>query len=289
MKIELKGVTKRFRETTALKNASLSLESGHIYGLLGRNGAGKSTLLNLIAGRLFPTEGEILLDGEPVRENDRALGRIYCMSEATYFPSGVRVRDLYRYTAGFYPGFDMDYALELSEKFELDLNAKNDKLSTGYGTILKLTAALASNASAVLLDEPALGLDAGNRELFYRELVENFSRHAGIIVFSTHLIEEAARLIDRAVVLKKGRILLDEDVESLLDGTYLVRGPAEAADRYSTGRTALGSELLGGLKTVYLLGKCDPESLPPELEAGKPDLQKLFIELTGRAPGEEKQ
>ena len=280
MHIELRGITKRFQEKTALNHVTASLESGHIYGLLGRNGAGKSTLLNLIAGRLRQTEGEILADGEPVWENDRALGKIYCMSEADYFPGGMRVRDIFRYTADFYPGFDMSYALELSDRFELDPGAKNDRLSTGYKTILKLTAALATDASAVLLDEPVLGMDAGNRELFYRELVRNFSERPRLIVFSTHLIEEAAKLIDRAVILRRGKLILDEDVEVLLAGSFLVRGPAQAVDRYTAGKDVIGSEILGGLKTAYLRGAPEPAELPPELESGKADLQKLFIELT---------
>lgn len=287
MKIEIKGVSKRFRETTALEGVSISLKDHHIYGLLGRNGAGKSTLFNLITGRLFPTEGTVLVDGEPVWENDRALGKIYFMSESDYFPAGMRVRDIYRYTSDFYPGFDMTYALKLSDEFELNLDAKCSRLSTGYGTILKLTAALASGAPAVLLDEPVLGLDAVSRELFYRELVQNFAENPRLIVFSTHLIQEASKLIDCAVILKRGKLILAEDVESLLENCYLVRGPAETADRYSEGKAVIGSESLGGLKTVYLRGRPGQEGLPPELEAGKMDLQKLFIELTGHTREED--
>lgn len=286
MGIEIRNVTKRFGGVTALDGLNITFEEAHIYGLLGRNGAGKSTLLNLIAGRLFPTRGEILLDGESVPENDRALGKIYCMSEANYFLEGMRVREVFERTAELYPDFSLSYALELSEKFELDLKAKNNRLSTGYATILKLIAALSSGAPVLLLDEPVLGLDAGNRELFYRELVENYAEHPRLIVFSTHLIEEAAKLIDRAVILKSGRIILDEDVETLLENACSVSGPAEAVDRFAAGRGVLGSELLGGLKTVYLRGRPDPDELPAELSAGKMDLQKLFIELTGRSGGE---
>lgn len=285
--IELKDVTKRFGRVTALDGVSLRLEENHVYGLLGRNGAGKSTLLNLIAGRLFPTDGEILADGEPVPENDRALGKIYCMSEANYFPEGMRAREVLERTAQFYPGFDLPYARELSEKFELDLAAKSNKLSTGYATILKLTAALSCGAPVLLLDEPVLGLDAGNREMFYRELIRSFAERPRLIVFSTHLIEEASKLIDSAVIIKKGKIILHEPVEALLENAFSVSGPAEAVDRFAKGRDALGSESLGGLKTVYLRGRLQPGELPPELTAGKMDLQKLFIELTSRSGQEE--
>lgn len=75
--IEIKGLTKQYGETTALDNVTLKFENNKIYGLLGRNGAGKSTLLNIITNRIFTTSGEVLVDGENVRENDRAISKIY--------------------------------------------------------------------------------------------------------------------------------------------------------------------------------------------------------------------
>ena len=77
MSIEIKGLTKQYGETTALDNVTLKFENNKIYGLLGRNGAGKSTLLNIITNRIFTTSGEVLVDGENVRENDRAISKIY--------------------------------------------------------------------------------------------------------------------------------------------------------------------------------------------------------------------
>ena len=105
MAIELNHITKRFGETTALEDISVTFGENRIYGLLGRNGAGKTTLLGLITNRIFPTEGQVLVDGEPVRENDRALGRIFCMSEKDYYPDGMSIKDLFRWTRYFYPCF----------------------------------------------------------------------------------------------------------------------------------------------------------------------------------------
>lgn len=82
--IELKNLTKNYGKNCALDNVSVKFDSGKIYGLLGRNGAGKSTMLNLISNRIFPTSGEILIDGEPSIENDRALSKVYCMSEKIF-------------------------------------------------------------------------------------------------------------------------------------------------------------------------------------------------------------
>ena len=113
MSIEIKNVSKRFGETEALKDVSMTFESGKIYGLLGNNGAGKSTLMNLISGRMFPTAGELLVDGERATENDRALGRLFLMSEANLFPEDMRVKTAFDWAARFYPGFDGAEAVEL--------------------------------------------------------------------------------------------------------------------------------------------------------------------------------
>ncbi|HEX3016890.1 MAG TPA: ABC transporter ATP-binding protein [Caproicibacter sp.] len=283
MKLEVKNVTKRFPGgKTALNNVSLTFEGPHIYGLLGRNGAGKTTLMNLIAGRLFPTQGKILLDGEPVLENDRALGKIYSMSETNYFPENMKVCEVFHRLNELYPHFNMDYAVELGKKFDLDTLAKNNKLSTGYSSIVKLIAAMACGAPVILLDEPVLGLDANNRDLFYRELIENYGNEPRLIIFSTHLIEEAAKLIDRAVIIKAGSIIQDEDVDTLTSGAYSVSGPAGAVDAFAAGKTVLGFDAIGGLKTVYLRGTPDSSGLPAGLELGRMSLQKLFIELTNR-------
>lgn len=282
MKLEMKNVTKRFGGKTALNHVSICLEGPHIYGLLGRNGAGKTTLLNLIAGRLLPTQGEILLDGEPVLENDRALGKIYSMSETNYFPENMKVCEVFFRLKELYPAFDMDYAVKLGNKFDLDTLAKNNKLSTGYKSIMKLIAGMASGAPVLLLDEPVLGLDANNRDLFYRELIEFYSEKPCLIIFSTHLIEEASKLIDRAVIIRAGNIIQDADVDTLTAGAYSVSGPAGAVDSFSAGKAVLGFDTLGGLKTVYLRGTPDRTNLPAGLEIGKMSLQKLFIELTNR-------
>lgn len=281
MTLEIKNVTKSFHGKHAVDRVSLRLEGPCICGLLGRNGAGKTTLMNMISGKVIPTQGEIFLDGEPVRENDRALEKIFSMGETNYFPEGMKVCEVFSNLERLYPGFDRDYAERLSKKFELDTLQKNDKLSTGYGTILKLVAALSSGAQVLLLDEPVLGLDANSRDLFYRELMENYAEHPRLIIFSTHLIEEAAKLIERAVIIRAGQVLLDEGIDTLLAGVYSVSGPANAAEAYAAGKDILGADSLGGLKTIYLRGTPE-EPLPAGLELGQMNLQKLFIELTNR-------
>ncbi|HHV32488.1 MAG: ABC transporter ATP-binding protein [Ruminococcaceae bacterium] len=277
-RIEISHLTKTFGKTKALTDVSLEFESGHIYGLLGRNGAGKTTLLNLITGRLFPDSGEITVDGEPVLENDRALSKIYCMTEGSKYPDRMRVVDALSWSAEFYPNFGGKYARSLCKKFDLNEFQKIGGLSTGYTSIFKLIIALACGSEFVLLDEPVLGLDANHRELFYRELIENFSSSQRCFILSTHLIEEAATLIDRIIIVKNGTILLNEDAQDILESGCTVSGPADLVDRYVQGKKLIGSDKLGGLKSAYLMEPCT--HVPDGLTVGTLDLQKLFIQLT---------
>lgn len=282
MTLEIRNVSKYFQGKPAVDRAGFTLEGPLICGLLGRNGAGKTTLMNMISGKLFPTEGSIFLDGEPLQENDRMLGKVMSMGETNYLPEGMKICEVFHNMEQLYPGFDRDYADSLCRKFELDSLKKNNKLSTGQSTAMKLILCLASSAPVLLLDEPVLGLDANNRDLFYRELAENYAQHPRLVILSTHLIEEVSGLIERAVIIRSGRIILNDSVESLLSGAYSVSGPSGAVDGYAAGKEVLGADTLGGLKTVYLRGEPETGALPAGLEFGPVSLQKLFIELTNR-------
>ena len=275
--IEGKGLTMRFGNNTALDGVDVCFGDNKIYGLLGRNGAGKSTLLSVVTNRLLPTAGEVFIDGEPARENDRVLGRVYYMGEKTLLPDTATVAQLFRWTGDFYPGFDGEYAGQLADTFGLPEKKKLKNLSTGYLTIAKLIAALASNAPYTLFDEPVLGLDANHREVFYRQLIESYSRQPRTILISTHLIEEVADIIEQVVIIKAGKILLDRPAEEVKRMGYTVYGRAEAVDAYCTGRDVLSVDTLGGLKTACILGKAEEA---PGLDVSGLDMQKLFIRLT---------
>lgn len=278
--IEIRNVSKSFGSTQALREVSLTVEPGKIYGLLGRNGAGKSTLLNLITNRIFPDSGEILADGEPVQENDRAQQKLYLMSEKTYYPERMKVRDSFRWTRSFYPSFDEEYARKLAEAFDLNTGAQVRSLSTGYLSIFKLVTALSCNVPYVLLDEPVLGLDANHRDLFYKILLAKYTENPFTVVLSTHLIEEVSSLVEDVVIIKAGSVICRESRESLLGRGYTVSGTAAEVDAYIRDKEVIGMDSLGGLRTAYLLGR--PEAVPAGLSVTSLDLQKLFIQLTDR-------
>lgn len=293
MSIELKNVTKQFGDSwvreigrkkksgeikgiRALDNVTVTFESGKIYGLLGNNGAGKSTMMNLISNRMYPTSGEILLDGDPV-DTDAAQGKLFLMSEGNFIPEDMKVKAAFELAGGFYPGFDRAEAEALAKKFGLNPKSKVNKLSTGYGSIFKLVLALSCNTPYLLLDEPVLGLDAQHREMFYKLLLEKYAQNECTVIFSTHLIYEAAAMVEHAVIVREGRILKDAPTEELTAGAFTVSGPASAVDSFTAGRTVLNETGIGGLKTAAVEGLAG--NVPAGLEISGLNLQDYFIAL----------
>ena len=282
--IEIKNISKAYGKTVALKNVSATIADGKISGFLGRNGAGKTTLLNILTNRIFADQGQVLIDGEPAVENDLAQAKIFYMTEKTLYPKEMRVRDVFQLTRGFYPLFDLDYARSLADRFKLETGKKIGGLSTGYLSIFKLVLTLASNAPVILFDEPVLGLDANHRDLFYKELVAHYNASPKTVILSTHLIEEAAALLEEVIILKEGQVLLSQPVEEVLQLAYTVSGSQEDVDRYAAGKNVIREEALGRFKAATIYQKrngTDQEALAKlGLDLTPARLQELFISLT---------
>lgn len=278
MAIELKHVSKSFGGVHALSDVSLSFGGGKIYGLLGSNGAGKTTMLNIITNRLYADSGEVLIDGESAPGRDRALGKVYMMAEQNLFPESMKVKAALKITADFLPSFDLELAMELAKKFGLPMNKKVKALSTGYSSIIRIILALSAGTPYVIFDEPVLGLDAQHRDMFYRLLMEHCGGGEQTVIISTHLIQEAAPLIEHAVIIKDGKILRNAPAEELKGAAHTVTGPAGLVDGYIAGRRVLNTTSIGGLKTACVEGEPDAR-VPAGLEVSPMGLQDYFISL----------
>lgn len=278
--IQIKNITKKYNDLTALDNVSFSFEFGKIYGLLGRNGAGKSTLINIIANRIFADTGTILIDDIPAKENMQVHEKIFCMSEADLYDKDLKIKEHFKWIDRFYDCFDLNKALTIAEKFELDINKKFRSLSKGYQSIFKLTAALSLNVPYVIFDEPVLGLDANHRELFYDLLLQDYENNERTIIVATHLIEEVANIIEEVVLIDHGQIILQDTVENLLETGYSVSGIAQEVDRYCSGKIVIGYDELGGMKIAYVLDEKTSFPQNSSLHFSSVNLQKLFVKLT---------
>ncbi len=278
--IQIKNVTKQYKDVTALDDVSFSFEYGKIYGFLGRNGAGKSTLINIIANRIFADNGEILIDGIPVKENMKIHEKVFCMSEVDLYDTSLKIKEHFKWINRFYDSFNIEKAFEIAEKFNLDTSKRYKALSKGYQSIFKLTVALALNVPYVIFDEPVLGLDANHRELFYDLLLKDYESNERTIILATHLIEEVANIIEEVVLIDKGKVMLQDNVGSLLEMGYSISGLAHEVDAYCVDKNVIGYDELGNLKIAYVLGEKAPLPKIGNLSLSAMNLQKLFVKLT---------
>lgn len=282
--IKVKNVSKSYGEKKVLDDISIEFEENKIYGLLGRNGAGKTTLLNLITDRISLDVGKITIDDEDVYENDMALEKVYYMTEKNLYPDDYKIKDVFKWTKVFYQNFDNEYALQLSRKFDIDINKKIKNLSTGYNTVCKIITTLASGAEILIFDEPVLGLDANHREIFYKELMKNYIEHPKTIILSTHIIEEVSNLLEKVIIIKNNKIITSDNCDELLEKSYTVSGLSENVDKFIKSKKAVNSEEIAAFKEVTILGKLNSEDKiladQLELKFSKVQLQKLFIYLT---------
>lgn len=279
-KLEIRNIQRKYSGIDVLKNISCTLEEGHIYGLLGRNGVGKSTLLNIINNRVLPNKGEVKLDGEVIFEKDDLLAELFLVNDTLLFNNSdhLKVNKYFKLAKSFYPDFDEALCDHLVEVFELDGKQRIDKLSTGYRSILNVILGLCVPAKFIFFDEPTLGLDANHRELFYKELLDNFSKKTRTFVISTHLIEEVSHMIDTVLILNEGVISVNETAETILEKSWALTGAIRDIQEISKGLSIVGREAIGNQQTIYVYGNVG--DIPPSIQVKSVDLQKIFIELT---------
>lgn len=285
-KLIAQGVTKTYGKKEVLHGIDLELESGKIYGLIGRNGAGKTTLLSILTSQSPSTGGRVVFDGQPVWENPAVLKHLYFSRELNCGASNgigaMKVKDYLKTAAIFLPCWDQDMADRLMEEFHLDRKRKLNKLSKGMLSMVTIIVALASKAEFTFLDEPAAGLDVVARERFYQILLEEFSDTGRTFVVSTHIIEEASDVLEEVIIVDQGRILLKENTAELLDRSWHVSGHEEMVDQAVAGLTVRHAERLGRSKGVTVLLKPGEELRSGyDVDIQKPSLQKVFVALCG--------
>ena len=209
--IEIDGLYKAYFGVPALCGVNLKIGAGEIIGLFGENGAGKTTLMKSILG-LQSYTGVIRLDGEPItRKNIARLSFGTC--EHSFFPD-LTARENADFYKAHFPKYNEKRFQGLMEFFELPMNRELRKLSTGQQNQVEVILALSQGADYVFLDEPFAGNDMFNREDFYKVLLGILNPNE-TIVLSTHVIEEVAGFIDRAVLIRKGKVIDDRQVSEI--------------------------------------------------------------------------
>ena len=191
------------------KELSLTMEPGHIYGLLGKNGAGKTTLLKIMTGLRFPDSGSATMLGENASlRKAETLRDIYFLQEEMFVPH-LRIEEFEKAYAPFYPNFSHDQFVEYLRELELDKeNGYMDKLSHGQKKKVLIAFALATNTKVLIMDEPTNGLDIPSKSTF-RKLMASAADESRLVIISTHQVRDLHSLIDMVAILDNGHMLLN--------------------------------------------------------------------------------
>jgi ABC-2 type transport system ATP-binding protein len=196
------------------ENLNLHLESGSIYGLLGKNGAGKSTLLYNMMGLVFPDSGSIdILGYKPKNRKPSFLSEVFFVPDEFSLPAIIVQKYLQLYTP-FYPNFsDNDFYRYLNE-FEISETGKLNGMSHGEQKKMLIAFGLATNSRIILMDEPTNGLDIPSKSKF-RKLVASYISDEKLLIISTHQVRDLDNLIDQVIILKDNEVILKSSIEEI--------------------------------------------------------------------------
>lgn len=212
--INIKNLHFSYKKRKVFTGLSLSLQAGHIYGLLGKNGTGKSTLLRCIAGFLFPRQGSVEVMGfVPGKRHPAFLQSVFMVAEEFYLPD-VSVEKYVKLNAPFYPNFNSEQFAEYLKEFDIPLENTLQSMSYGQKKKVLISFGLACNTDLLLMDEPTNGLDIMSKSKF-RKVIAGAVNEKKCIVISTHQVKDLESLIDRITIIDDGQILFDQTTDAI--------------------------------------------------------------------------
>lgn len=210
--LECSDLRKSYGHKAALNGINLKLPAGKIIGLLGPNGSGKTTLLKLINGLLTPTSGRLLVAGQPPGRESKKI--VSFLPERTYLVDSWRVREALQFFADFYEDFDLQRAENMLHSLNIDSQARLKTLSKGNKEKVQLILVMSRQAKLYCLDEPIAGVDPAARDYILRTIINNYNPEASVLI-STHLITDIEQVLDEAIFIKDGEVVLHQSVDDL--------------------------------------------------------------------------
>ena len=255
--ITAQHLTKRFDDVTAVNAIDLTMTEGEVFGLIGTNGAGKSTLFRMLAGIYKPDQGEILVDGEPVWENDAVKRKVFYISDDQFSFLNATPLEMAEYYRLFYPAFDGNRLYKILDDFGLDKKRKIKTFSKGMKKQVFLLIGICSGAKYLLMDETFDGLDPVMRQAAKSLLATNMVDAGQTPVIASHNLRELEDLCDHVGLLHKGGVILSKDLVALRAGLHRIQMVLKDGMmiRELTGLDIVKKESRGKLHTLTVRGE----------------------------------
>ena len=210
--VYLDHVTKNYGHEVALMDVSLNIQPGRIIGLLGPNGSGKTTIIKLINGLLQPSLGNIYIHGQLPSPASKKV--VSYLPDTTYLSENIKISDAISYFQDFYSDFNVQRDYQLLNDLHLHPNQKLNSLSKGNKEKVQLILVMSREADLYVLDEPIGGVDPAARDYILRTIIQNRRPNSSVLI-STHLIADIEQVLDEAIFINQGRILLHENTTVL--------------------------------------------------------------------------
>ena len=282
--LEMQNVTKTFGDFTALKNLSLTVPKGAVYGLVGPNGAGKSTAIRHLTGIYRPDSGTVTMDGQPIYENPEIKAAIgYIPDDIFYYPSAT-LEDMRKFYKGIYPQFDDALFDKLYDVFRLPKRGQIRRFSKGMQKQAAFHLALCTRPKALILDEPVDGLDPVMRRQVMSLILSDVAEYGTTVLISSHNLRELEDVCDHVGIMDHGKMLLQKSLADMQGGTVKLQIVGDAP----AGVEILHESRSGRLNTFILRGSCEEirrkaEALDaPYFDVLPLSLEEIFIyELGG--------
>jgi ABC-2 type transport system ATP-binding protein len=214
--IDITDLTKFYGRIKGIEHVNLEIAEGEIFGFIGPNGAGKSTTLRILLNLLFPTRGSARILGMDIIRDTKKIKRMvgYVPSDANAYTS-MDVSEFLNYCLRFHGVNDDNHRIEdLSGMFDIDLKRKVRDLSMGNRKKVSIVQSLLHNPKLLILDEPTTGLDPLMQSVFF-DLLRSENQKGMTIFFSSHILGEVQSLCKKVAIIKEGKIIQLEDIETL--------------------------------------------------------------------------
>ena len=210
--LQCSNLSKNYGNKLALDNVNIDLEEGRIIGLLGPNGSGKTTLLKLISRLLVPTGGSIKVCG--IEPSDKSKALVSYLPDRNFLPNWMNCYELINLYKDFFSDFDEERAVKMINSLDIDMKMPMSKMSKGTKEKVQLIMTMSRHAKLYLLDEPIAGVDPAARDYILNTIISNYDESATVLI-STHLISDIESILDEAIFLKEGSVVLHKNTDEL--------------------------------------------------------------------------
>ncbi|MBR5952981.1 MAG: ABC transporter ATP-binding protein [Pseudobutyrivibrio sp.] len=214
--IQVNNVTKKFGDFTALDGLDMHVERGAIYGLVGPNGAGKSTIIRHLCGVYKQDAGDILIEGQPVFENELLKQKMAIIPDDIFFFLQANTKDMMKFYKNMYPKFDEKLFFKIAECFpEINMKKMVRSLSKGMQKQVAFMLAIASRPEVMILDEPVDGLDPVMRRQVWSLIMSDVAETGVTVLVSSHNLRELEDVCDHVGIMNHGKLLIERSLDEL--------------------------------------------------------------------------